>query len=95
MEGNLVSVFQEEYGRVLQMLQSFSFCPENLPPASAQRRKPSDKKTLDKQTSKKSLQGPVSRVLDPLAQFNMSTSICLYSSVDFGGTLKFQSSAMS
>uniref|UniRef100_A0A3Q2YHD9 Dynamin-binding protein n=1 Tax=Hippocampus comes TaxID=109280 RepID=A0A3Q2YHD9_HIPCM len=34
-EGNLVAQFQEEYGRVLQLLQSFSFCPENLPAAAA------------------------------------------------------------
>uniref|UniRef100_A0A3Q2Z8S4 Dynamin-binding protein n=1 Tax=Hippocampus comes TaxID=109280 RepID=A0A3Q2Z8S4_HIPCM len=36
-EGNLVAQFQEEYGRVLQLLQSFSFCPENLPAAAAPR----------------------------------------------------------
>ncbi|KAM3859662.1 dynamin-binding protein [Diretmus argenteus] len=56
-EGNLVSLFQEEYGRVLQLLQSFSFCPENLPPATTTR-KPFEKKTLEKQTSKKQLQAP-------------------------------------
>ncbi|KAL6475366.1 hypothetical protein MHYP_G00164060 [Metynnis hypsauchen] len=53
-DGNLVSLFQEEHGRVLQLLQSFSFFPENLPTT----RKPFDRKTLEKQTSKKHLQGP-------------------------------------
>ena len=58
-EGNLIAQFQEEYGRVLQLLQSFSFCPENLPPATSTK-KPFEKKTLEKQTSKRQLQGPVS-----------------------------------
>lgn len=58
-EGNLIVRFQEEYGRVLELLQSFSFCPENLPPATTTK-KPFEKKTLEKQTSKKQLQGPVS-----------------------------------
>uniref|UniRef100_A0A3Q4BGM0 Dynamin-binding protein n=1 Tax=Mola mola TaxID=94237 RepID=A0A3Q4BGM0_MOLML len=57
MEGNLIAQFQEEYGRVLQLLQGFSFCPENLPPAAATK-KPFEKKTQDKPTSKKQLQGP-------------------------------------
>ncbi|XP_071375637.1 dynamin-binding protein isoform X2 [Centroberyx affinis] len=61
-EGNLVALFQEEYGRVLQLLQSFSFCPENLPPATSTR-KPFEKKTLEKQTSKKQLQGPPNSTL--------------------------------
>ncbi|XP_032357927.1 dynamin-binding protein isoform X1 [Etheostoma spectabile] len=56
-EGNLIAKFQEEYGRVLQLLQSFSFCPENLPPATATK-KTFEKKTLEKQTSKRQLQGP-------------------------------------
>ncbi|XP_040922750.1 dynamin-binding protein isoform X2 [Toxotes jaculatrix] len=56
-EGNLVAQFQEEYARVLQLLQSFSFCPENLPPATTTTKKPFEKKTLEKQTSKKQLQG--------------------------------------
>uniref|UniRef100_A0A4W6CDF7 Dynamin-binding protein n=1 Tax=Lates calcarifer TaxID=8187 RepID=A0A4W6CDF7_LATCA len=56
-EGNLIAQFQEEYGRVLQLLQSFSFCPENLPPATTTK-KPFERKTLEKQTSKKQLQGP-------------------------------------
>ncbi|XP_010895870.2 dynamin-binding protein isoform X2 [Esox lucius] len=56
-DGNLISLFQEEYGRVLQLLQSFSFCPENLPPNTSTR-KHFEKKTLEKQTSKRQLQGP-------------------------------------
>ncbi|XP_034050647.1 dynamin-binding protein isoform X2 [Thalassophryne amazonica] len=61
-EGNLIAQFQEEYGRVLQLLQSFSFCPENLPPPTPAR-KAFDKKPLEKQTSKKQLQGPPNCVL--------------------------------
>ncbi|XP_030195781.1 dynamin-binding protein isoform X2 [Gadus morhua] len=73
-EGNLVSVFQEEYTRVLKLLQSFSFCPENLPASSSTTtgtstsissssssstlRKTFDKKPMEKQNSKKQLQGP-------------------------------------
>ncbi|XP_059892424.1 dynamin-binding protein isoform X1 [Gadus macrocephalus] len=73
-EGNLVSVFQEEYTRVLKLLQSFSFCPENLPASSSTTtgtstsissssssstmRKTFDKKPVEKQNSKKQLQGP-------------------------------------
>ncbi|KAG7282340.1 hypothetical protein CRUP_002728 [Coryphaenoides rupestris] len=71
-EGNLVSVFQEEYGRVLQLLQSFSFCPENLPPSSSSSaatstsissRKTFERKPMEKQTSKKQLQGPAACTL--------------------------------
>ncbi|KAG7325060.1 hypothetical protein KOW79_011376 [Hemibagrus wyckioides] len=53
-EGNLVSLFQEEHSRVLQLLQSFSFFPENLPMP----RKAYEKKTLEKPTSKKPLLNP-------------------------------------
>ncbi len=56
-EGNLVSLFQEEHTRVLDLLQSFSFFPDNLPTTTV--RKPFDKKTLEKPNSKKQ-QGPVS-----------------------------------
>ncbi|KAM9817095.1 dynamin-binding protein [Neosynchiropus ocellatus] len=54
-EGNLIAQFQEEYTRVLQLLQSFSFCPTD-PPAVT--KKPFEKKTLEKQSSRKQLQGP-------------------------------------
>ncbi|KAF0025466.1 hypothetical protein F2P81_022347 [Scophthalmus maximus] len=67
-EGNLIAKFHEEHDRVLQLLQSFSFCPENLPPAAATTtttaaaatttKKTFEKKTLEKQTSKKQLQAP-------------------------------------
>ncbi|CAN9509258.1 unnamed protein product [Ophioblennius macclurei] len=56
MEGNLIAQFQDEYSRVLQLLQSFSFCPENLPPATAPK-KTFEKKSMEKQASKKQLQG--------------------------------------
>ncbi|KAM7370770.1 hypothetical protein PAMP_010291 [Pampus punctatissimus] len=61
-EGNLIAQFQEEYGRVLQLLQSFSFCPENLPLATTTK-KTFERKTLEKQTSKKQLQGPPNHIL--------------------------------
>ncbi|XP_074518988.1 dynamin-binding protein isoform X3 [Halichoeres trimaculatus] len=60
-EGNLIAQFQEEYSRVTQLLQGFSFCPENLPPTTT--KKPFEKKTLEKQTSKKQLQGPPNCIL--------------------------------
>ncbi|XP_041938555.1 dynamin-binding protein isoform X3 [Alosa sapidissima] len=60
-EGNLISLFQEEHSRVVQLLQNFSFFPENMPPPTA--RKPFEKKTLEKQTSRKQLQGPPNYVL--------------------------------
>ncbi|XP_017292891.1 dynamin-binding protein isoform X2 [Kryptolebias marmoratus] len=56
-DGNLITQFQEEYGHVLRLLQSFSFCPENLPPATTTK-KQFEKKTLEKQTTKKPPQGP-------------------------------------
>ncbi|XP_035853275.1 dynamin-binding protein isoform X2 [Sander lucioperca] len=61
-EGNLIAKFQEEYGRVLQLLQSFSFCPENLPPATSTK-KTFEKKTLEKQTSKRQLQGAPNHIM--------------------------------
>ncbi|XP_056152668.1 dynamin-binding protein [Lampris incognitus] len=61
-EGNLIALFQDEYNRVLQLLQSFSFCPENLPPSTSTR-KPFEKKTVEKPTSKKQLQAPPNSVL--------------------------------
>lgn len=65
-EGNLITRFQEEYGRVLKLLQGFSFCPENLPPATTSK-KPFEKKTLEKQTAKRSTQGAVSPKLSSCA----------------------------
>ncbi|XP_053720713.1 dynamin-binding protein isoform X6 [Synchiropus splendidus] len=53
-EGNLIAQFQEEFTRVLQLLQSFSFCHTD-PPTVA--KKPFEKKTLEKQSTRKQLQG--------------------------------------
>ncbi|XP_065118971.1 dynamin-binding protein isoform X1 [Paramisgurnus dabryanus] len=58
-EGNLVSLFQEEHTRVMDLLQSFSFFPDNLPTTV---RKTIEKKTVEKQSSKK-IQGPPNYVL--------------------------------
>ncbi|XP_008434893.1 dynamin-binding protein isoform X1 [Poecilia reticulata] len=55
-KGNLFMQFQEEYHQVLKLLQSFSFCPETLPqPAGTMKR--FEKKTLEKQSTKKQSQG--------------------------------------
>ncbi|XP_055006529.1 dynamin-binding protein [Boleophthalmus pectinirostris] len=65
-KGNLIAKFQDEHSLVLQLLQSFSFCPENLPPAAATTtttKKPFEKKTLEKQTSKKQLHTQPPKVL--------------------------------
>uniref|UniRef100_A0A3B4B4F4 Dynamin-binding protein n=1 Tax=Periophthalmus magnuspinnatus TaxID=409849 RepID=A0A3B4B4F4_9GOBI len=62
-KGNLIAKFQDEHSLVLQLLQSFSFCPENLPPAVTTNKKPFEKKTLEKQTSKKQLQTQPPKVL--------------------------------
>ncbi|XP_043957897.1 dynamin-binding protein isoform X1 [Gambusia affinis] len=56
-EGNLITQFQEEYHRVLKLLQSFSFCPENLPQPAGTTKRPFEKKTLEKQSTKKQSQG--------------------------------------
>ncbi|XP_054899188.1 dynamin-binding protein isoform X2 [Poeciliopsis prolifica] len=56
-EGNLITQFQEEYHQVLKLLQSFSFCPENLPQPTGTMKRPFEKKTLEKQSSKKQSQG--------------------------------------
>ncbi|KAM4716352.1 dynamin-binding protein isoform 4-T4 [Anableps anableps] len=56
-EENLITQFQEEYNQVLKLLQSFSFCPENLPQPTGTTKKPFEKKTLEKQTAKKQSQG--------------------------------------
>ncbi|XP_072229981.1 dynamin-binding protein isoform X3 [Leuresthes tenuis] len=61
-EGNLISLFNKEYSHCLQLLQSFSFCPENLPLATTTK-KPSEKKTLEKSTSKKQLPGPPNHLM--------------------------------
>ncbi|XP_064177298.1 dynamin-binding protein isoform X1 [Anguilla rostrata] len=58
IDGNLVALFQEEHGRVMQLLQSFSFFPESQPAA----RKPFEKKSVERQAPRKLL-GPRNYVL--------------------------------
>lgn len=48
-EGNLIAIFHEEHSRVLQQLQVFTFFPEALPAP----RKPFERKTTDRQSSRK------------------------------------------
>ncbi|XP_048194447.1 dynamin-binding protein isoform X3 [Perognathus longimembris pacificus] len=52
-EGNLIAIFHEEHSRVLQQLQLFTFFPESLPAA----KRPFDRKTTERQSSRKSLLG--------------------------------------
>uniref|UniRef100_A0A3Q2DG07 Dynamin-binding protein n=1 Tax=Cyprinodon variegatus TaxID=28743 RepID=A0A3Q2DG07_CYPVA len=59
----VISLFQEEYKGVLKLLQSFSFCPENLPQPTATTKKPFDRKTLEKQPAKKQPQGPPNHIV--------------------------------
>ncbi|KAL6072200.1 hypothetical protein STEG23_017181, partial [Scotinomys teguina] len=58
-EGNLITVFHEEHSRVLQQLQVFTFFPESLPAP----RKPFERKATDRQSSRKSLLGMPSYML--------------------------------
>ncbi|XP_006992081.4 dynamin-binding protein isoform X2 [Peromyscus maniculatus bairdii] len=58
-EGNLITIFHEEHSRVLQQLQVFTFFPESLPAP----RKPFERKTTDRQSSRKSLLGMPSYML--------------------------------
>ncbi|XP_039631981.1 dynamin-binding protein isoform X1 [Polypterus senegalus] len=53
-EGNLVALFQEEHNRILRNLQCFSFFPESLPNA----KKPFERKSMERQSSRKQLVGP-------------------------------------
>lgn len=52
-EGNLIAIFHEEHSRVLQQLQVFTFFPESLPAA----KKPFERKTMDRQSARRSFQG--------------------------------------
>ncbi|XP_061086874.1 dynamin-binding protein isoform X2 [Conger conger] len=54
IDGNLVTLFQEEHGRVMQLLQGFSFFPESQPAL----RKPFEKRNTDRQVPRKQLLGP-------------------------------------
>ncbi|XP_052041351.1 dynamin-binding protein isoform X3 [Apodemus sylvaticus] len=58
-EGNLIAIFHEEHSRVLQQLQVFTFFPESLPAP----RKPFERKTTDRQSSRKTLLGMPSYML--------------------------------
>ncbi|XP_068923285.1 dynamin-binding protein isoform X1 [Petaurus breviceps papuanus] len=58
-EGNLIAIFHEEHSRVLQQLQVFTFFPESLPAT----KKPFERKTMERQSSRKPLQGLPSYML--------------------------------
>ncbi|XP_029418873.1 dynamin-binding protein isoform X3 [Nannospalax galili] len=58
-EGNLIAIFHEEHSRVLQQLQVFTFFPESLPAL----KKPFERKTTDRQSSRKPLLGLPSYML--------------------------------
>ncbi|CAO2585583.1 Dynamin-binding protein [Lemmus lemmus] len=58
-EGNLIAIFHEEHSRALQQLQVFTFFPESLPAP----RKPFERKNTDRQSSRKSLLGMPSYML--------------------------------
>ncbi|XP_055976822.1 dynamin-binding protein isoform X2 [Sorex fumeus] len=58
-EGNLIAIFHEEHSRVLQQLQVFTFFPESLPAA----KKPFERKTMDRQSARRTLLGLPSYML--------------------------------
>ncbi|KAF6108298.1 dynamin binding protein [Phyllostomus discolor] len=58
-EGNLIAIFHEEHSRVLQQLQVFTFFPETLPSA----KRPFERKTVDRQSARKPLQGLPSYIM--------------------------------
>ncbi|XP_044516152.1 dynamin-binding protein [Gracilinanus agilis] len=58
-EGNLIAIFHEEHSRVLQQLQVFTFFPESLPAT----KRPFERKTMERQSSRKPLQGLPSYML--------------------------------
>ncbi|KAM6184156.1 dynamin-binding protein isoform 3-T3 [Erethizon dorsatum] len=58
-DGNLIAIFHEEHSRVLQQLQVFTFFPESLPAT----KKPFERKTVDRQSARKSLLGLPSYML--------------------------------
>ncbi|XP_013361682.1 PREDICTED: dynamin-binding protein [Chinchilla lanigera] len=58
-DGNLIAIFHEEHSRVLQQLQVFTFFPESLPAA----KKPFERRTIDRQSARKSLLGLAGYVL--------------------------------
>ncbi|XP_037022225.2 dynamin-binding protein isoform X3 [Artibeus jamaicensis] len=58
-EGNLIAIFHEEHSRVLQQLQVFTFFPETLPST----KRPFERKTVDRQSARKPLQGLPSYIM--------------------------------
>ncbi|XP_065603034.1 dynamin-binding protein isoform X2 [Cyrtonyx montezumae] len=52
-EGNLIAVFQEKHGQVLQQLQTITFFPES----QAVPRKPFERKTVERQSARRQLLG--------------------------------------
>lgn len=58
-EGNLIAIFHEEHSRVLQQLQVFTFFPESLPTT----KRPFERKTMDRQSTRKPLLGMPSYML--------------------------------
>ncbi|XP_068160800.1 dynamin-binding protein isoform X2 [Antennarius striatus] len=61
-EGNLIAQFLEQHGRVLTLLQGFSFCPDNLPPPPPAARRGFDRKT-EKPQGRKQPPAPVGGAL--------------------------------
>ena len=59
-EGNLIAIFHEEHSRVLQQLQVFTFFPESLPTT----KRPFERKTMDRQSTRKPLLGMGSATSD-------------------------------
>ena len=59
-EGNLIAIFHEEHSRVLQQLKVFTFFPESLPTT----KRPFERKTMDRQSTRKLLLGMVSGASD-------------------------------
>ncbi|XP_062436535.1 dynamin-binding protein isoform X2 [Rhea pennata] len=48
-EGNLIAIFQEEHGRVLQQLQAFTFFPES----QAAPKRPFERKSMERQSARR------------------------------------------
>ncbi|XP_043912521.1 dynamin-binding protein isoform X2 [Protopterus annectens] len=56
-DGNNIALFLEEHNKVMQQLQLFSFFPESLPTS----RKPFERKSTERQSTRKNLLGPLYR----------------------------------
>lgn len=73
-EGNIISLFQEEHSKVLEQLQVFTFFPENPPPA----KKPFERKTIERQSARKTVPSPVSNSTLYSAQMALNITLSLY-----------------